>query len=77
MNLDWYGDSLNKPAPTASRVVGYGVWATSREMAPYLCKDLGRLWPTAAEARQWLDTMLPVPGGPWRYQIVELREVAR
>jgi hypothetical protein len=77
MNTDWYGDSLNGPASTTPRVVGYGVWATSREMAPYLCKDLGRLWPTAAAARQWLDTLRPVPGGHWTYQVVELREVVR
>jgi hypothetical protein len=77
MNGDWYEPSVTTHEPSAPRVVGYGVWATSREMAPYLCKDLGRLWPTAEAARAWLGTLLPVPGGHWTYTVVELREVVR
>ena len=73
---DWYGASIitDEPAP-ASKVIGYGVWATSAEFAPYLCKDLGKLWPTAEAAYAWLHRMLPVPGGVWSYQVVKLEEV--
>ena len=78
MNPDWYGSSVVAyEAPPDSHVIGYAVWATSKEFAPYLCKALGRLWPPAADAYAWLNRMLPVPGGVRKYQVVELREVAR
>jgi hypothetical protein len=74
---DWYGSSVVTHEASTTNIVGYAVWATSPEFAPYLCKDLGRLWPTAAAAYAWLDRMLPVPGGVWSYQVVKLEEVER
>jgi hypothetical protein len=81
MNGDWYGSSIttheppSEPRIAAPHVFGYGVWATGKGKAPWLCKDLGQLWPTAEAAYEWLDSLIPVPGGPWTYTVVEMREV--
>jgi hypothetical protein len=77
MNGDWYGSSIVTHEAPTTNVIGYGVWATGEGKAPYLCKDLGRLWPTAEAAYEWLDSMRQVPGGKWTYTVIEMREVKR
>jgi hypothetical protein len=77
MNGDWYGSSITTHEPSTVHALGYAVSAHHPHHPDYLCLNLGRYWPSAEAAREWLDSLLPTPGGSWSYTVVELREVVR